>query len=179
MFSKLNVRDKKDVPTTEKMSSEKTEKKCLAQGLDIEICPSSVVDCGSGNKLQYLDLNNSWLHSCYDIELLPGNSRFDYLEKLNLFSLTAMELACKNDGGRGCAGEVSSLSQNKGSCGCGNHRAGVCWWTVHDGWWFFNSLILREKIWCSNWKEKYVQGECWTEVVGINKLKYLGCNISW
>ena len=42
-----------------------------------------------------------------------------------------------------CAGDVSWLLQNEGNWGCENGGAGVSWWTVEHGWWFFASAYVE------------------------------------
>ena len=51
------------------------------------------------NQLGNLELDRSWQHGDYAVELPPLKLRFDTADMPVLFFLTATDLACTNDGG--------------------------------------------------------------------------------
>ena len=57
-----------------------------------------------------MELSCTWWHGGYDVELPPQKPWFDSPDKPNLFSLIALLLVCKNDGGWGSQNYVQMTS---------------------------------------------------------------------
>ena len=102
---------------------------------------TTVLGCGSGNQSivkfeVHLKMVTWWLWR----PTITTKALVQFAKRLNLFSLIAMKLACRNNGGGGS--RVSWLLQNGVSWGRGNSGAGMCWQTDEDGLWFFPNACV-------------------------------------